>query len=272
MSYTKSNWKEELRSDLFGWLPPSIYLRIVPLYFRAVNPNRRNCSYHFSMDRNGNKIVYGKNEKFYFVDHRRLNRYMYPNGLARIKNVMLKKYCFGECRIDADDVVVEIGANIGEFTLAAAECGKKIYAFEPDPKCIPCLALNTQTLKNVEIVRYGATDKNERRNFFLSSEDADSSFIEPQTYSDILEIETMRLDTWMQEVGLPRIDFLKIEAEGGELEVLIGLGKRINDVLKISVDGGPERQGKPTCSEVAYYLSDRGFNINVVRYQVYAWK
>jgi FkbM family methyltransferase len=272
MRYNKLNWKQELRSDLFGWLPPIFYLKIVPYYFKLVNPNRRKCNYKFSMDKNGNMVLHAGDERLYFVDHRRINRYVYENGLSRIKDIMLKKYCTDKCGIDPNDVVVEIGANIGEFTLAAAGLAKKIYAFEPDPKCIRCLELNTRRLENVEIVKYGASDKNGKICFYLSSEDADSSLIRPENYSELLEIQGLRLDTWMEQEGLEMIDFLKVEAEGAEPEVLIGLGDKIQNVRKISVDGGPEREGVTTFKEVADYLFHHNFHVYVKRYQVYAWR
>ena len=76
----------------------------------------------------------------------------------------------------------------------------------------------------------------------------------------------------MDIVGIKEIDFLKVEAEGAELEVLQGLGDKIRYVNKISVDGGPERYGKPTFKDVNSFLRSKGFQTNVIRYQVFAWK
>ena len=272
MKFTKHNWKQNLRTDLFGWLPPPIYLKIVPIYFKIFNSKRRGCNYKFSVGKNSKNILHDGSYKFYFADHRRLNRYMYKNGLSRIKKLMLNKYCNGKCKIDKNDVVVEIGANIGEFTLVAAEMAKKVYAFEPDPKCIDCLILNVQSINNVSIIEYGLSDKNKNKVFYLSTEEADSSFIKPKTYTSTIEIKAIRLDTWMQEVGLEKIDFLKLEAEGAELEVLIGLGEKITCVKKITVDGGPERRGKTTFNEVANYLTQRKFQVNVDGNHVFAWR
>ena len=264
-------WKKDTRKLLFNWLPKGLYIKVLPIYFRLVNRQRSNCPYYFSLDENRNVVIHNNDKKeFVFYDHRRLNRYFLPNGLQRIQDVMLKKYSDDHCYIEKGDVVVEIGANIGEFTIAAANIAKQIYAFEPDPNCLDCLEKNVQKFSNVEIVRMGASEENGKKVFFLSSEDADSSFIKPKTYSDRLEIEAIRLDTWMDKTGVDYIDFLKVEAEGAELEVLKGLGNKIRQVNKISVDGGPEREGKPTYKMVAEYLKENNFKVHVNRYQVNA--
>jgi len=272
MRYSRNNWKKKIRTDLFGWLPPSIYFKIFPIYFRIVNKKRRESKCEFKIDGYGRLFAIEEGIKLYFLDHRRLDRYMYKDGLRRIKNIMQRKYCNDKCAITKNDIVVEIGANIGEFTLAAADQAKQVYAFEPDPSCLDCLKLNTDQLENVQIVKKGASDKNKKLTFYVSSEDADSSFIKPKKYTKKLEIDAIRLDTWMQEAGLDRIDFLKVEAEGAEIEVLKGLGDRIKNVQKISVDGGPERNGEPTFKDVQKFLQAKGLHTHIEGWQVYAWQ
>ncbi len=44
------------------------------------------------------------------------------------------------------DIVVDIGAGIGEFTLWCAEAGARVVAFEPDPLAFACLERNTAPL------------------------------------------------------------------------------------------------------------------------------
>lgn len=156
--------------------------------------------------------------------------------------------------------------------MAAVDKAKKVFSFEPDKNCIDCLRLNTNHMKNIEIFQKGVSDENGKKTFYISSEDADSSLIKPKQYTDTIEIEVVRLDTWIQQNDLSKIDFLKVEAEGAELEVLIGLGDRVKDLKKISVDGGPERYGKPTFMEVEKWLSSYGFQTKIKQWQIFAWK
>ncbi len=129
-----------------------------------------------------------------------------------------------------------------------------------------------QKYSNVEIVPLGASDENGKKTFYLSSEDADSSFVKPSNITGKLEIDAIRLDTWMEQNDKDHIDFLKVEAEGAELEVLKGLGNKIRQVKKISVDGGPEREGMPTNKMVAKYLNENNFIVQMHTFQVNAYK
>ncbi len=74
----------------------------------------------------------------------------------------------------------------------------------------------------------------------------------------------------MHKENIQIIDFLKVEAEGGELEVLESPGSEIKNVRKISVDGGPERYGKSTFEAVSRFLQDKGFKRTCSGNMVYA--
>jgi FkbM family methyltransferase len=185
---------------------------------------------------------------------------------------MKKKYCISECTLEPGDILVEVGANVGEFTIMASEIVQKVFAFEPDPDIFNCLEKNTRVYKNIEISECGASKANGTETFYLSGEDADSSLIKPKSFNREVKVNTVRLDTWMDSKKLDGIDFLKIEAEGAEMEVLEGLGEKISYVRKISVDGGPERYGEPTFEDVDRYLKSKGFITLVIGYHVYGWR
>lgn len=241
-------------------------------YHKLFNKNRRECTYKFKVEENGRIKLFDSNTRFYFMGYRRINRYLYPKGLELKKESLKKKYCNSSCNIEPGDIVVEIGANVGEFTIMAARNADKVFAFEPDPNCFYCLKENTKKLSNVNIIEYGASKVNKHKAFYLLSEDADSSLLQPKVYTNKINIKLVRLDSWMDSTGLSGIDFLKIDAEGAEMEVLEGLGEKIEDINKISVDGSPERYGKPTADEVSQFLQQKGFTTQVVNYQIYAWK
>ncbi len=244
----------------------------MPFCYKLFNKQRRGCTYNFKAEKNGKIVLFDHKTRFSFMGYRRINRYFFPAGLERKMMAMKKKYCIPLCTIEPGETVVEVGANVGEFTLMAAQQAAKVFSFEPDPKCFDCLRENTQNLTNVEVVNQAASKANTSETFYLSSEDADSSLIQPKIYSEKIVIRTLRLDSWMEFKGLSTVDFLKIEAEGAEMEVLEGLGDAISQVQKVSVDGGPERYGEPTSHEVDLFLQSKGFNTSVVEYHVYAWR
>jgi len=272
MEYKSSYWKHKLRSSFYNLIPPKLYVACMPAYLKLFNKKRRGCTYRFFIETGGMVTLYDQNTRFRFLGFRRLNRYLYPDGLRCKMNAMKKKYCIERCAIHPGDIVVEIGANVGEFTLMACETAGQVYAFEPDPLILNCLKMNTAECKNVEVVPLGASNNSATQTFYLASEDADSSFIKPKIYNNAVEIDTIRLDQWIQATGLTTIDFLKLEAEGAEMEVLEGLGEKIEMVRKISVDGGPERYGEPTYDQVNRFLISNGFNTMVKGYHVYGWR
>jgi FkbM family methyltransferase len=272
MKYSSSTWKHKLRSRIYELISPQWYVSFMPGYYKFFNKNRRGCTYKFKAEDNGRIVLYDDKTQFTFIGYRRINRYLYPDGLERKKASMKKKYCISECAVENGDIVVEIGSNVGEFTLMAAENARKVFSFEPDPNCNFCIKENTRNLGHVEIIDFAASNKNGNDVFYVSSEDADSSLIQPKVYSKKIEIKSVRLDSWVEEKGLSVIDFLKVEAEGAEIEVLEGLGEKIDIVKKVSVDGGPERYGEPTSDDVDRFLQSKGFMTKVSGYHVYAWK
>ncbi len=271
MHFSNSRWKHLLRSVLYKSIPPVLYLKLMPAYLR-LSKKRRDCTYRFKAEENGRIILFDDTTRFCFMGYRRLNRYFYPGGVERRIKALERKYSIEDCRVEEGDIVVEIGANVGEFTLAAARYASAVFSFEPDPNCFICLKENTRKMENVEVIPKAASDRNSRQEFYISSEDADSSLIQPKIYAEKIVIETIRLDSWMKTKEFPTIDFLKIEAEGAEMEVLEGLGSQIKNTKKVSVDGGRERYGEATADEVNQFLRLHGFQTRLKGYHVYGWK
>lgn len=88
----------------------------------------------------------------------------------------------------------------------------------------------------------------------------------------ISKVKAVRLDNLIHNLGLNRIDFLKIDAEGAEPEVLEGAKDFLNNIRKIAVDCTPERFGKTTSSKVNDILSSQGFQTRVRNDKVYGWR
>jgi hypothetical protein len=101
-------------------------------------------------------------------------------------------------------------------------------------------------------------------NFFVSSDNADSSFIEPLRYSEVVSVKAKRLDTLISEP----VKLLKIEAEGGEPEVLLGCSQLLSNIEYITADLGFERGvlRESTLAPVTNYLLNNGFELFTVGY------
>ncbi len=115
--------------------------------------------------------------------------------------------------------IVDVGANIGDFSLMCACLGAgRVYAFEPVEKNYRELVDNIAEngWKNVIIpVNAGLGDKKER---IRVEEETLMGTASP----DAPLVEVVRLDDYLQENGIGRIDFLKMDVEGYEENVLLG--------------------------------------------------
>lgn len=160
------------------------------------------------------------------------------------------------------DVVVDVGANIGEFTLYAASRGARVVALEPDPWVFKCLTENLGRFPQTMGLPLALWNERATLNFFSAADKADSSLIEPDTpIRNVVDTEAWPLDEVPEIVALERIDFLKIDGEGAEPEILEGAKATLGKVRKIGIDVGPERHGESTRDQVTAILESVGFKI-----------
>jgi FkbM family methyltransferase len=126
------------------------------------------------------------------------------------------------------DVVVDVGANIGYYTvLLADKVGKngKVYAFEPDITNFEILVKNIKEnkLKNVVVVNAAVGSKSGKLKLHKSKE----NFGDHKLYGkdkDIEEVKIIKLDDYLADV---KVDLMKIDTQGWEPEVIGGAMKII---------------------------------------------
>ena len=140
-----------------------------------------------------------------------------------------------ESVIDNTSVVLDIGANIGLYTLTAAKHGDKVYSFEPDPLNFSNLKKNIEAngYKNVVAVNKAVFDRSgtahfssyskyplDRGNLHLITEHEEAN----QKHKTI---DTISLDTFFSDKP-KKIDIVKMDIEGSEFEALKGMKNIIN--------------------------------------------
>ena len=122
---------------------------------------------------------------------------------------------------------VDVGANIGYFTLLAARIVGQghVYAFEPEQTNFELLSKSVKAndLENVDIYQKVLSDKEGLTKLYL----ADST--QPQSHSltfqkdrRSIDVISTTLDSFWNSIGRPQIDFLKIHVGGDEATVLAG--------------------------------------------------
>jgi len=183
------------------------------------------------------------------------------------------------------DTVVDIGANIGYFTLLSAKLvGKKgrVFAFEPEPKNYNYL------LKNIELNNIGNTvlatqkavsDKTGKTKLYICEHDTGHHTInqpegiksyKPNTGNkeSFIEIDAVTLDDFLKDKNR-LVDIVKIDAEGAEMLVLLGMDKTIrqNHNIKLFVEFFPlliKKMGNSPEDFIKKLLEDYGFSIFII--------
>jgi FkbM family methyltransferase len=126
------------------------------------------------------------------------------------------------------DVYVDVGANIGYFTLVAARCvgsEGKVIAYEPDADNFALLQANIalNQLTQVKAFQCALSDKNAVGKLFLSEDNfGDHRIYDSPGMRDSRDISLVKGDEHVAQ-HTTRIDFLKVDTQGSEFFVLNGL-------------------------------------------------
>lgn len=140
------------------------------------------------------------------------------------------------------DVIFDIGANIGTTSLYISKntpCSK-IYSFEPDEinynKFKYHIGLNK--VENIHLAKIGIGDEPGIKRLFRVSENNPgmNKIIDEgltDSASEFSEIEIQRLDDFVRDFGIEKVNFVKIDVEGYELKVLNGAKETLRKYLPI---------------------------------------
>lgn len=166
----------------------------------------------------------------------------------------------------AGDSVIDVGANIGLFTVKASSkvgSGGLVIAIEPEPKNLSYLRLNTGELNNVKVLEKVALGREGTIDLFISGEMGCHSLIKtPHTTLQKIKVEGDTLDNIVSGLGLAKIDFIKIDVEGAELEVLKGAEEILRRGTKLSIAAYHTLQdGTAEFEIIKRFLIARGYKI-----------
>ena len=240
-------------------MPAPAYAALALRLYPAFNPARRGAP-HITVTRVNDMYRVADGTTTLHIAHiARLNRYIWPQGIAAIGETLLNKYQDEIVSVNPGDVVLDVGANVGEFALAIADRAATVHCVEPDPKAYACLVANTHGLTHVNSHNMAIGLDEGRSMIYLATADADSSLIAPRRYDTTVEVQSKRLSDIIRDDCAGRVDFLKMDAEGAEPEVVESGGSELAGVRKVAVDCSAERKGMPTAEAVEKQLRDAGF-------------
>lgn len=180
--------------------------------------------FYFNNDGDYEEILYHAHwEKYFFEEKNKIKKFV-SNG----------------------DVVVDVGANIGLFSLILSDLvGEQgqVYSFEPIPLLKKKLVnnINLNRIKNVKTFESGIGDKESEIEIFLNPEQSglSSAVAKPSGNYTSQKVKLTTLDNFFLS-RKEKVSFIKIDTEGYEPQVLLGakeLISRDNPVIYIELGG-----------------------------------
>lgn len=144
-------------------------------------------------------------------------------------------------KIKEGDVVVDIGAYIGIFSLLASERASFVYSFEPVPRNYERLIRNIKANKaeNIKAYNLGLSDRNEILSISVPTENPAESTLCQSNWTeisegikmqkDIVKAKLIPFDQFYKDEGLNKVNVVKIDVDGAELKVLKGMRNTLMD-------------------------------------------
>lgn len=130
-----------------------------------------------------------------------------------------------------DKVVLDIGANIGLFAIHVSPYPEKIYCIEPTPSHIEILKDITKDFTNIEVIEAALSNESGFVDFYSSDTNTTMNSIIDRG-SAPFKVKSYSLPDLIEELGLDKVDFCKIDIEGSEIialndEIISSVSSRI---------------------------------------------
>jgi FkbM family methyltransferase len=173
-----------------------------------------------------------------------------PFNLSEQEN---RIYGTGEQAVHSGDIVLDCGANVGVYAREAlAEGAKLVVAIEPAPENLECLRRNfTAEVAAGSVIIYakGVWDKDDFLIMRVSPDNpaADSFVITQKGSREGVRLPLTTIDKLVEELKLPRVDYIKMDIEGAEQRALTGAAqtlRRFHPRLALSAYHTPEDPAK----------------------------
>jgi FkbM family methyltransferase len=131
--------------------------------------------------------------------------------------------------IKKDDIIFDIGAAFGSYCLPALAMGATVYAFSPEheyPKILNTIAENKGFKERCHVYDFGFYSdlgyfKTDTAKFYNEMSQKDAKAVNAGNWTGWY-IPVQKLDMFVSTLGLKRIDYIKIDTEGAEYEILKG--------------------------------------------------
>lgn len=139
-------------------------------------------------------------------------------------------------KINKGDVVLDIGAHSGIFSIFAAIKGAIVYSFEPAPDNIVFLKRNIDLNKKVSIEFFDcaiAAENGEKEMSFYPESLTSYAFSSvAEKRGEKIMVQTITLDNFIKDKNIQAVDFLKMNCEGAEYEIFFNCPVELFKIIK----------------------------------------
>ncbi|MES2616339.1 MAG: FkbM family methyltransferase [Bacteroidota bacterium] len=176
--------------------------------------------------------------------------------------------------------VVDIGANVGYFSLSFFSIDPKaqILSYEPMPNNFELLQKyqNENAGLNFKIFNNAVSGRKETLTLNYNANDSyttSASIFESDNEPDKIYVETTTLEDIIKDNQLEKIDFLKLDCEGSEYEIIYNASSTVLDkIVILSIETHQGKSERENRDSLATFLIKNGFEIKSLKSQLWGWK
>lgn len=212
-----------------------------------------------------------KENNFYVYYDKGIFEYKFPDGITFKSCVNVEEELrlslwgyISSHKLKAGEIVIDCGADVGDFTMYASRvvgASGKVIAFEPDPIIYGRLKFNVELnkLNNVILIKKGVWSENTTLKF-MSAKDKPRSFLFDEAGEGIIEIPVVSIDSELKELKIGKVDFIKMDVEGAEIEAVKGAVRILaNNKVDLAIASYHMVNGEKTCFKLESAFSVIGY-------------
>lgn len=190
----------------------------------------------------------------------------------------IHKFLISEVLKCEEPVIFDVGANDGESIERFKKIfsKSKIYSFEPDDNAFQRLKKNYYNKENIEIFDFGISNRDGNQQFYSYDHDKISSLMRldansklfksrkiaknsGEDFEKLKDIKILKLDSFVKDKNIPRINILKIDVQGYEPEVIEG-AKYLIENNKIDIIEMEIILGYGYSKSISFYDIEKNFS------------
>lgn len=176
-------------------------------------------------------------------------------------------------KVKKNDVVLDAGANFGHLSILFSKLTGKggiVYAFEPDVYNVKRIdrniSLNKDLPNNIKLINLLLWDENKWIDFYEAGTVGSSAVWIPDNEKCVKK-EAVRIDDWVNANNISKLDFIKMDIEGAEIEALAGCEETIRNLSpNLAIASYHIVDGEATYNKVEAFFKKMNYPYQTIRF------